>query len=423
MWARVRAADKVRSVTGDLLITVAEALDHVRSATPGPLPAEACLLAEAADRVLAESLAAPTPMPAFTSSAFDGYAVRAADLAGGLESLEVLGESRAGTPWEGAPVESGQAVRIMTGAVMPAGADAVVGVEHAEEGDGTVALSQAPPVGQHVRVKGEIRQAGDDVVAADARMSPGRIALAATLGAGELQVRQRPKASVIVTGDELREPGEAAAEGALFDSNGPMLSALLVAEGCEPPRAQRCADTPEALAAAVPAALETADLLVLSGGVSKGRYDFVAGALEAAGVSCVFHGVAVKPGKPVWFGVRETGTGPVPVFGLPGNPFSVFATFLLFVRPALARLQGLPEPAPVWGTLAQGRIRGKGRETWIPCRATVTAEGALLEPLASRGSHDLTALEHANALAGVPEGGEAQAGDRITYLPFGWGGS
>jgi molybdopterin molybdotransferase len=334
------------------------------------LSAERVPLDDADGRVLAEDLVAPFDLPAFDYSAMDGYAVRAEDFVGaGPFTLPVRGESAAGGPL--ATFEPGSALRIFTGAPVPPPADAVVMQENVRRDGDRAHFDSAPRPGEHVRRRGEDLAAGSVALAKGTRLGPGAVALAAALDRPTLRVARRPVVTVLCTGDELRSPGDRARPGSVVESNGYFVAAAARRAGAIARVAPFVPDDPDRAAQAIEAALRGADVVVTIGGVSVGDHDVVRPALERAGVTIEFHKVALKPGKPLTFGCRDS----LLVLGLPGNPASASLTFLLFGAPLLRTMQGdaapspLPERLPVRGTLR----RKAGRMELV--RATIAREG------------------------------------------------
>jgi molybdopterin molybdotransferase len=391
------------------LLSIAEARERVLAAT-SPLPSQPVALLDAIGRVLARDVVAAGDTPPFPSSAMDGYAVEAGPAG---RELEVVGESRAGAPWT-EPFPRGQALRISTGAVVPAGAEAVIRQEDTEHRNGRVLIGAEVKPGQNVRQAGEDMRTGTRVLTAGTTIGPAELGTAVAAGAADLEVGARPRVRVLCTGDELVEPGAPLRPGQIHNSNGPMLVALARAAGATAPAAARLPDDREATIAALEEALEEADLVVVSGGVSVGPHDHVKPALAALGVSEQFWGVALQPGKPTWFGLR----GDKLVFGLPGNPVSTYVTFRLFVRPALGALQGRHTADAVGrGRLAQAVRRNPVRDQAIRVRLAAHGGTPEVEPNGPQGSHVVTSLVGADALAIIPQGnGELAAGELVDLL-------
>jgi len=388
------------------LLSIDDARARVLAAA-APLAAEDVGVSEALDRVLAQDVVAAADVPGFANSAMDGFAVRSGPAG---RRLRIVGESRAGAP-AAAAVAEGDAIRISTGALLPAGADAVLEVERVAVADGTVELGDDVAAGRNVRPPGDDLRAGQVVLRAGTRLGPAELGAAVGAGSGSLRCARRPALAIVATGDELRAPGEPLAPGQLHDSNGITLAALAARAGGDVVFATRAADTPEATRAAIGAALE-ADVVVLSGGVSVGPHDHVKGALDALGVREAFWRVALRPGKPTWFGTRDGRL----VFGLPGNPVSSMVTFLLFVRPALARLQGGPAPPPrLRAELAVAVPRRPERDECVRVRL----EEGRARPTGPQGSHQLYSMVGADGLAVIPAGeGELPAGAPVEVEPI-----
>src|ERR1700730_15204199 len=362
-----------------------------------PLPAESVAIADASGRVLAEAAAARVDLPPFASSAMDGYALRAADTPG---RLPVVAHIAAGRPAP-RPLEPGEAMEISTGGVVPDGADAVVPVESVVTHDNGVEITEHVARGENVRSRGGDVRSGDPVCPAGVRLTPAQLGALAAVGLAEVRCARRPRVALLATGTELRAPGEPLGPGEIYESNGLMLAAALAAEGAEVERLPRVEDEEHAHRAALERGLE-ADVLVTSGGVSVGPHDLVRTIEADLGVEEVFWGVAVKPGKPVAFGVR----GRTLVFGLPGNPVSSLVGLELFVRPALRAFQGLADPLPriERGALAAPLRRTPGRDELARAR-TRRSEGRVeLEPLSGQESHMIVRAAAADALVLVPRG-------------------
>jgi molybdopterin molybdotransferase len=337
----------------------------------------------------------------------DGFAV----LAGPAAELEIVGESRAGHPYGGA-LAPGEALRISTGAMVPPGPGvAVVPVERTEEAGTRVKVPATEP-GAHVRRAGEDVRAGQVVMRAGTPIGAAEIGMLAALGRDGAACARRPRVSVVATGDELRPPGEPLGPGEIYDSNAAALVALAAAAGAAPAGRAHVADEEPAVRTALGSAVAGSDVVLVSGGVSVGPHDHVKPALEALGVAEEFWGIRLKPGKPLWFGRGEAGTL---VFGLPGNPVSAIVTFLLFARPALRALQGA-DPGATRSTawLDSAVARNPGRDEALRCRLRMGDDGWHADPTGAQGSHVLSSLLGAGALAVIPAGeGELAAGERV----------
>jgi len=339
-------------------------------------PPESVLLARALGRTMARDIKARENIPPFTKATMDGYALRAEDIrTAGKDAaveLEVLEDLPAGRVSRRS-VGRGQAVRIMTGAPLPKGADAVVMVEDTEKSGGRVKVCREVMLGANTGQAGEDLKKGELVLERGAMIGPAETGLLAAAGLARVRVVRRPKLAVIATGDEIVEPGERKAAGQIRNSNGPALLAMALRTGADAKYLGIARDRSSSLRAKL-AQAKGADILVLSGGVSVGDYDLVRDELRTAGVKPVFWQVRIKPGKPVFFGRR----GGQLVFGLPGNPTSAMVTFLLFVQPAIERLLGRTNPGPRGGraVLAEDVVLKPGRKQFL--RGVLDAEGPVL---------------------------------------------
>jgi molybdopterin molybdotransferase len=377
-----------------------------------PLPPQRVPLESAAGRVLAEAAHAAVDLPPFPSSAMDGYAVRAADLPA---TLPVVFRVAAGRPAP-RPLEPGEAMGIATGGVVPNGADAVIPVEDVVEHENTVEIAAAVGPAANVRPRGGDLRAGDEVVPAGTHLAAAQLGALAAAGVAQVVCGAIPRAAVLATGTELRRPGEPLGPGEVYEANGLILETQLRSAGASVERLAPVADDDEAHREAIARGLEH-DLLVTSGGVSVGPHDLVRRIESELGVAEVFWRVAVKPGKPISFGVRERTLA----FGLPGNPVSSLVGFELFVRPAVLALQGAADPLPRFepGRLAAAARRSPGRDELVRAR-TVRSDGdeaVELQPLAGQESHMIARAAAADALVFVPRGdGELAAGSPVRYL-------
>jgi len=383
---------------------------------------ESVALDGAAGRVLAAEVRSDVDLPPFEKSAMDGFAVHSADFDAsrapdGERELAVVGESRAGAPFDGS-VPVGTCAAIYTGAELPAGCDAVVMVERSEEvARGRVRLRDRPEAGQHVC------HLGQDLARGALALEPGRrlrdvdLAVLAAVGCEPVPVFARPRVAVLTSGDELVEPSRKPGVGEIREGNTLHLAAMARRAGAEVVRRAIVRDDPALLEQAFAAALETCDALITTGGVSMGRYDLVGQALERLGVEPVFHRVAIKPGKPLWFGVR----GSKPVFALPGNPVSCLVNFTLFVQPALQSMGG-ERVEPRLEARRRGRWRGRAvrsnpREQFIPARRSPDPDGGeQLEPVPWNGSADVVGIARAEALAVVPSEAELADGALCEWI-------
>ena len=403
-------------MTASLLPDEARALvvDRVVRLPAEPVPLDACL-----GRVTATGVTAGLSVPPFDNSAMDGYALRSADVAASAgrpaAPLRIVDESRAGRPATRG-LGSGEAVRISTGAMLPAGADAVVPVERAVETDGEVRVEGAVAPGANVRRTGEDVSPGDVVVAAGARIGAAELGVLASVGAATVSCARQPAVALLATGDELMPPGRVLGPGQIHETNTHSLRALVGEAGAVVAALDTVGDDPGATRAPIERALRE-DVAVICGGVSVGSHDHVKGALLELGVEEVFWRIALKPGKPTWFGVAPArdGGGPTLVFGLPGNPVSSMVTFHLFVRPALHALLGLEPAARVTAVLGEPHAKPAGRVEYVRCRIDARDDGLHARPTrAAQGSHVLTSMLGADALAVMPAGRELiEAGERV----------
>ena len=377
-----------------------------------PLELEHVPVANAAGRVLGEDARAAVDLPPFPSSAMDGFALRAEDTPG---RLPVVARIAAGAPAT-AVLEPGQAMSIATGGVVPSGADAVVPIEDVAETDNTIEVGANVELDSHVRPRGGDVRAGAVVVDRGLRLGAAQLGALAAAGVQSVAVHRRPRVATLTTGTELRRLGEELGPGQIYDSNGVLLSTAAASAGAEVEELPAIADDEAAHRSTLERGLE-ADVLITSGGVSVGPHDLVRSVLAELGVEEVFWGVAVKPGKPVTFGIR----GRTLVFGLPGNPVSSLVGCELFVRPALLALQGASNPGPAFreGRLAAAIRRNPWRDELVRSRTVYSDDGAALEPVIGQESHMIVRAAGADALVLAQRGeGELAAGERVRYLPL-----
>jgi molybdopterin molybdotransferase len=392
-------------------VSTLPSIDEAREmllATIQPLAPVNIPVAEALGLILAEDVTAAHDVPAFANSAMDGYAVRAGQAG---QRLRIAGESRAGAPFAGTVVE-GEAVRISTGAALPAGADGVLPQELATEDGDAVVLGEAVAPGRNVRNVGDDLTEGATVLTRGTRVGPAELGVAIGAGRMHLLAAPRPRVAIVTTGDELVEAGTRLQPGQIHDSNGPTLAALAARAGAEVIGRGHATDDPEATRTVISEALDLADVLILSGGVSVGPHDHVKPVLAELGVREILWRVALRPGKPTWMGERD---GKL-VFGLPGNPVSAYVTFLLFARPALNALQSADATVPrTTAPIAVAIPRHPDRDECVRVRRR--PDGAV-EPTGPQGSHVLSSLLGADALAIVPRGeGDLPAGTTVTLEP------
>jgi molybdopterin molybdotransferase len=412
-------------------ISVERARELVLATTPAP-QLETVALARALDRVLGEDVRSAVDVPHFDSSAMDGFAVplQATHAAGGADGgadeavaggdteLEIVDEARAGAP-AGVAVASGTAVRISTGAAIPEGTGAVVPVERTSETGGGRVRVEAVVSGANVRPRGEVLRGGERVLRGGDVLGPAAVAVLATAGRAEVRCARQPRLAVVATGDELVEPGGALGPGEIWSSNPLALAGQATHAGAVVERIETVADDAGATRAAIGAAVGAADVVCVSGGVSVGPHDHVKPAFAALGVEQVFWGVALRPGRPTWFGVAADGH--TLAFGLPGNPVSAMVCFHLFVAPALRALQGADPGATRGSAVLDAAIaRQRSRDEAVRCRARQALDGPHVAPTGPQGSHVVTSMVAADCLALVPAGGgELAAGERVAveWLP------
>jgi molybdopterin molybdotransferase len=393
------------------MIEVAEAWERIRSHAR-PLPGEDVPLDEAAGRVLAADVLGRVDLPGFDRSSMDGWAVRSADFASLPVSVPVVGDVAAGSPGD-ASLQPGTAVRISTGAPMPAGADAVLPVEQGDEVDGVLSSSVRVQPKAFVRFRGEDARAGELLVPAGARLTPARLSVVASGGVASASVHRRPRVAIVATGSELVPLGEALPPGAIYNSNGPTLTAHARADGAVVLPSRGVEDDPDRTRAVLGEALDGADILLISGGVSVGGHDLVKDTLARLGVQELFWQVRIKPGKPIFCGRR----GDTWVFGLPGNPLSTVVGYLVFVAPLLRRMAGeafaVPATTPV--PLAADAPNPGERTTYATARY---ADGGVVLT-DKQGSHMTKALADADGFAILPwDRDVVPAGERVEFLPL-----
>jgi molybdopterin molybdotransferase len=395
-------------VPGSPLISVDDARTRVLAAVRPLLP-EPVAAADALGRVLAREVVSELELPPFDSSAMDGFAL----VAGSAGELPVVGESRAGRPYAGG-LERGQAVRISTGAMLPAGADAVIQIERVEDLGKRVRVPEVAP-GRNVRRAGEDVRRGERVLAAGTELGAAELGMLAALGRVEVACARRPRVAIVATGDELVPADRPLAPGQIHDSNAVALQALAQEAGAQPAGRWATRDDRAATVEALAAAIESADVVCISGGVSVGPHDHVRPALAELGVEQHFWGVRLKPGKPFWFGTRDDTNARTLVFGLPGNPVSAMVTFLLFARPALRALQTADPAATRSTAVLDGPVAAEPeRDQAVRCMLRMADDGWHATPTGPQGSHVLSSMIGADALALVPAGErDAVTGERV----------
>jgi molybdopterin molybdotransferase len=391
-------------------MNLAVARDLVLSACP-PLPTDVVPIADALGRVLARPLIATADLPPFPNSAMDGFAVTVGPAG---RTLRLAGESLAGKPAT-SPVDETTAVRVSTGAALPPHAAAVVPDEQASLRDGLVELHVAAPAGLNIRLAGEDIPAGREILDAGRRLGPFELAVAIGTGHGEVVCHRRPRVALLATGNELRPPGSRLEPGQIHDTNTTTLAALAMLCGADVVSRSHAADERDDTRRAVAAALEAADLLIITGGVSVGPQDHVRSALTRLGVDEKFAGLDIRPGRPAWFGTRADR----PVFALPGNPVAAIVVFVLLVRPALTGLAGHHPPAPSERVrLAAGVNPSPRRTSIVGARLREAPSGAVeIVPTGPLSAHATSPLLGIDALAIIPPGsGHLDAGTLVEIV-------
>ena len=401
------------------MIVVAEALRIIKQYTPNA-GSESTPIGEALGRILAEDIIADTDLPPFDRAQMDGYAVRAADVANVPARLSIVGESAAGAGWH-REMKAGEAVRIMTGAPVPAGADAVQQVELTREVNsaGVVEILEPVPSGRSIVRQADEIKAGETVLHAGEEINAAMIATLASFGYAQVKVGRRPRVVVMATGSELVDVDQRPGRDQIRDSNNYTIAAYASFAGAMVERRPLAGDDTEELKRQISEATRRSDILITSGGVSMGVYDFTKAALKELGAEIFFERVALRPGKPTVF----ARIGETLVFGLPGNPVSVAVTFNLFARTALRAMQGAKQPGlPEETALLARDVKGSlDRESYLPAVLRTDDQGTLLaDALKWGGSSDFVAFARATALINVPAGTKAIAAGspiKIVKLP------
>jgi molybdopterin molybdotransferase len=402
----------------DRLSTVDEHVDRIVESLAPLSPYDQPLL-ESLGLPVCEDITAPMDLPSFDNSAMDGYAVSFDDVASASEDhpvhLPVVGEMAAGQTKMFA-LSPGTTVRIMTGAPVPRGADAIVPIEWTDGGVATVRITRAPQRDQHVRHRGEDVQTGDVLLEDGSVLGPRQLGLLASVGRSQVRSRPRPRIVVLSTGAELREPGTPLGHDSIYDANSYMIAAAVRSTGAIAYRVGIVSDDPSEFGDALSDQLVRADLVVTSGGVSKGAYDVVKEVLSELG-TVSFGEVAMQPGKPQGFGF--VGEDATPIITLPGNPVSSYVSFEVFVVPAIRRMMGrLPYRRPmVRAVCSQGFSSAPEREQYVRARFGIDGSGAHVTPVGGHGSHLMGDLSEANALIVVPaETTSVDAGSAVQVL-------
>lgn len=360
---------------------------------------EVIAAADAHGRILAKRLEADADYPRFSNSAMDGWALRAD---GRTREFKLVGESRAGLPFADS-LQAGEAIRISTGAELPIGADAVVPVEEGREMEGQLMTDVARIGGEFVRRAGRHKREGDQLVAAGRSLGAGELAMIAAFGVPHVAVRRRPRVALIGGGDELLEPGDPIVAGAVFDSNTPMLTALMRGAGCAVTSHRYAGDDRAAVRELLSAAADDADFVVTTGGISVGAHDHVAAAIDELGGELLLSGTSARPGRRLAVGMIPVGSRRVTVFCLPGNPLSSWVCFQLYVRRHIREMLGQAQPVRFEAELTDTVPRATGRTLILPGRTTTLLGARSFKPRRTE-SDDVTMIADCNALATIGTG-------------------
>ncbi len=392
------------------MITFEEAMATVYK-NARPLPPARLRIEEAVGRVLLEDIRSGIEMPPFDKSAVDGYAVNNAEAEKG-KPLRNVGLIQAGDIFKG-KVGPGQCVKIMTGAPLPPGADSVIMVEDSSEADGFVKFLKPAGKGMNVCERGEDIKKGSKILQRGTAISISHIAVLAAVGRSHIKAGALPKVSLVNTGGELVPPGEKLGKNRIYNSNGPMLSAMLKTDGIAA-EAVIVRDQARSLKAAFSKGLKS-DILLISGGVSMGDFDLVPGILKSLGVKCLFHNVRVRPGKPMFFGVK----GRRLVFGIPGNPLANFMAYLAYIRPAIRKMAGRKVYAAEFKTgICSARFEPKTPRRALVLSTVGPKTEYAVSPVSNNGSADILALAEAGGFTMVKEGGSLKKGEKAKFLTW-----
>jgi molybdopterin molybdotransferase len=405
----------IGQLIGQKMIPVAEAIQIVREQTR-TVPAETVSLEHARSRFLAQDVVADSDLPPFDRSQMDGYAVRASDVQTVPVKLTIVGESAAGRGWHH-EMNAGETVRIMTGAPVPAGADSVQQVELTREiGGDEVEIVETLSLGRSIVKRGSEIRAGEKVLNSGEQIGAAAMAVLASFGYAEITVARQPRVAILATGSELVAVNQKPGKDQIRDSNNLTIAAYAELAGAIAERLPLAGDDTHLLKRQITEAADRSDIIITSGGVSVGVYDFTKPALRELGAEFFFERVALRPGKPTVFARLPNGTL---FFGLPGNPVSVSVTFNLFARTAILVMQGAKDPALLQDWAALGRsVKGASeRDSYLPAELSATAEGLLAQPLKWGGSSDFVGFVRATSLIVVPRDTDVlEAGSRVRVV-------
>ncbi|HAF95998.1 MAG: hypothetical protein A2X34_02215 [Elusimicrobia bacterium GWC2_51_8] len=395
------------------MITFELALENILKNTL-PLPAEKVRVEHSVGRTLLEDVYCAFDMPPFNKSAVDGYAVRAADLKNTRVTLRRTGMVQAGDIFKG-EISAGQCVKIMTGAPVPAGADSVVMVENTSGYNSLINFSKAVRKGDNICLRGEDIKKGSKILSRGTVISVSHIAVLAAAGRGFVKTGSLPGVALINTGGEIIPPGARLTANRIYNSNGPMLTALLKSDNIAA-AAVIVKDDAKKMKAAFAKALKS-DIVLISGGVSMGDYDLVPGVLKRLGVREIFHKVRMKPGKPLFFGRK----GKTLVFGIPGNPVSNFLAYLVFIRPAILKMSGRRVYVPEFKTgVCSGRFSANtARKAFALSKAVEKHAQYFLTKVLNNGSADILALAGANGFVVIKEGSTLEKNEKAEFITWG----
>jgi molybdopterin molybdotransferase len=410
------------------MISFEESLEHIfRHSKVGSVQTKDLALAQ--NHVLAEDLICPFDLPRFNSSSVDGYGVKLEDLEGASAdnpvTLAIQDEIQAGSKNQD-PLKAKHSLAIMTGAPVPHGVEAVVMKEYCHLESNKVLIKKTAKQGENIRYKGEESKSGQTILSEGNLLNPAAIGLAATLGFDKVAVYKKPKVCLLITGNELVQPGNVLAPGQIYDANSYSMSQALISIGLEAPIVLYAQDNKEETKKKLEEALKSADLIVSTGGVSVGDYDYIKTAAEELGTETIFWRIALKPGKPVYFGKYSKGekSSPKIIFGLPGNPVSCLVTLHQLVLPAIRLMCGLKSKASIKhkARLSNTIKKQAGRMEFVRGIYSIDDQGAIqVSPTTGQESHMLSGLAKANCLIHFPlEASEISAGNSVTIEIIHW---